>query len=61
MDEFFRSASSVMTVVSLVTFVGIIVWAFSARRKNDFEAAANLPFDDEIADVEYSAMERKHG
>lgn len=38
---------SAVTVVSLVTFVGIIVWAWSRRNKADFDEAAMLPFQDE--------------
>ncbi len=36
--------STVMTVVSFATFIGIVVWAYSARRKRAFEEAANAPF-----------------
>ena len=38
---------SVMTLVAFVIFLGIIAWAWSSRRKPDFDAAARLPFDDE--------------
>ena len=34
----------VMTVVAFITFVGIVVWAYSKKRKSAFEAAANAPF-----------------
>ena len=34
----------VMTVVAFVTFIGIVVWAYSKKRKSAFEAAANAPF-----------------
>ncbi len=40
-------ARSVMTLVSLLTFIGIIYWAFVAHRKQDFDEAAMLPFADE--------------
>jgi cytochrome c oxidase cbb3-type subunit 4 len=43
--------SSVMTVVSFVTFIGIVFWAYSRKRKPAFDEAANAPFalpDDEI-------------
>jgi cytochrome c oxidase cbb3-type subunit 4 len=33
------------TVISFAIFIGIMVWAFSRRNKEDFEAAAKLPFD----------------
>jgi cytochrome c oxidase cbb3-type subunit 4 len=38
---------SVMTVVSLLTFVGIIVWAYSSAQKSGFDAAARLPFEED--------------
>ncbi|HEX5806287.1 MAG TPA: cbb3-type cytochrome c oxidase subunit 3 [Macromonas sp.] len=38
---------SVMTVISLVTFIGILVWAWSKRNRAAFDEAANLPFQDE--------------
>lgn len=45
--------SSVMTVVSFVTFIGIVVWAYSRKRKPSFDEAANAPFalpDDPLPD-----------
>ncbi len=38
---------SAITVVSLLTFVGIVFWAWSRRNKADFDEAAMLPFQDE--------------
>ncbi|MDP3133058.1 MAG: cbb3-type cytochrome c oxidase subunit 3 [Burkholderiaceae bacterium] len=38
---------SIVTLVSFVTFIGIIVWAWSKRNKADFDEAAQLPFKDE--------------
>ena len=38
---------ALMTVVSFVTFVGIIAWAYGRGRKRAFEDAARLPFADE--------------
>jgi cytochrome c oxidase cbb3-type subunit IV len=38
---------AIWTVLLFVLFVGICVWAFSRRRKDAFDAAAQLPFDDE--------------
>ncbi len=35
------------TIVVLVTFIAICIWAYSSKRKHDFEEAANLPFADE--------------
>lgn len=33
-----------LTVISFLVFVGIGVWAYSRRRRSDFDEAANLPF-----------------
>ncbi|MGH6623768.1 MAG: cbb3-type cytochrome oxidase subunit 3 [Burkholderiaceae bacterium] len=33
-----------LTVVTFLVFIGIGLWAYSRRRRKDFEEAANLPF-----------------
>ena len=38
---------SVWTVVLLVVFVGIVVWAWSSKRKKAFDEAARLPLGDD--------------
>jgi cytochrome c oxidase cbb3-type subunit 4 len=38
---------SIVTVVSLLTFLGIVAWAWSRRNRERFDEAANLPFEDE--------------
>ncbi|MBX9812116.1 MAG: CcoQ/FixQ family Cbb3-type cytochrome c oxidase assembly chaperone [Burkholderiales bacterium] len=40
-------ARSVLTLVLLVVFIGIVAWAWSGKRRQAFDAAARLPFDDE--------------
>ena len=57
----FTDASSAMTVISLITFLGIIWWTFSAGRSADFEVAARLPFADEIDDVGGQDSEKHNG
>jgi cytochrome c oxidase cbb3-type subunit IV len=42
--------SSVMTVVMLVVFLGIIIWAWSAKRQAAFNAAARVPLEDDPGD-----------
>lgn len=42
---------SIMTVVSLLTFVGIVWWAFSRGNKGRFDEAANLPFAENDEDA----------
>ncbi|MFG6665987.1 cbb3-type cytochrome oxidase subunit 3 [Halomonas sp. HNIBRBA4712] len=36
-----------ITLVLIVAFLGIVVWAYSRRRREDFDEAANLPFADD--------------
>jgi len=38
---------SYYTVLGLVVFIGIWIWAWSSKRKKFFNEAANLPFADE--------------
>ena len=38
---------SIMTVLSFVTFVAIVAWAWSARARPRFERAARAPFEED--------------
>ena len=40
---------AVITVVAFVTFLAIVAWAYSARRRSRFEEAAWLPFESDDA------------
>lgn len=35
------------TAILMLSFIGIIFWAYNKRRKSSFDEAANLPFADE--------------
>ena len=37
---------SLITVAGLVCFLAIGFWAYSGKRRKDFDEAANLPFTD---------------
>ena len=50
----------IWTVISFVFFVGIIVWAYSSKRKSTFDAAAQLPLEDDEF-VQVRAEDRRHG
>lgn len=39
---------SLFTVLVFVAFIAVWVWAWSSRRKQAFEEAAQLPFREEI-------------
>ncbi|ACJ29313.1 Cbb3-type cytochrome oxidase component [Shewanella piezotolerans WP3] len=47
----------IITIVVMVTFVGIFAWAYSSSRKKQFDDAANLVFSDE----EQSAIANNSG
>ncbi len=58
--EFLTDARSLVTLISFITFVGILWWTYVTRDIHDFDRAAMLPFDDE-PEVNQSAAERPHG
>jgi cytochrome c oxidase cbb3-type subunit 4 len=38
---------SIWTVVAFVFFIAVVVWAWSGRRKKDFDEAARMALDDD--------------
>ena len=46
--EWMRSA---MTVLAFATFIGIVLWAWSSRKRHDFDMAARSVLDDDEADA----------
>ena len=36
-----------MTALLMLAFIGLVIWAYSARRAADFDAAAALPLEDD--------------
>jgi cytochrome c oxidase cbb3-type subunit 4 len=63
--ELLTDARSIVTLVSLLTFLGIVWWAYSGRRTAAFTDAAHLPFaDDEAgrkAGAKVISTENDHG
>lgn len=59
-DQFFNNASIVMTVVSLITFLGILLWVYVLKPKGDYERDANIVFDDDDRD-EKQELRNYHG
>ena len=41
------SAKAWMTVVMLVVFVGIVIWAYSSKRKKQFDEAARSVLEED--------------
>jgi cytochrome c oxidase cbb3-type subunit 4 len=42
-----NDARILMTLIALVTFIGIVVWAYSDSRKRNFDEAARMALEDE--------------
>lgn len=38
---------SVWTVIAFVFFVGVVIWAWSGKRKKSFDEAARMALDDD--------------
>ncbi|MAC48443.1 CcoQ/FixQ family Cbb3-type cytochrome c oxidase assembly chaperone [Oceanospirillum beijerinckii] len=50
----------ILTILVMVGFISLIFWAYSKRRKNDFDEAANLPFaDEDDHNLRKSELEKK--
>ncbi len=39
--------NGIVTAVLLLAFLGLVAWAWSGKRKKDFEQASRLPLDDD--------------
>ncbi|ORE87135.1 cytochrome c oxidase subunit CcoQ [Oceanococcus atlanticus] len=42
--------SGLMTAAAFAAFIGVVVWAYSRDRHNDFRQAARLPLDDDCGE-----------
>ncbi|MDF2180165.1 cbb3-type cytochrome c oxidase subunit 3 [Aliiglaciecola sp. CAU 1673] len=49
----------VWTLAIFVSFIAIVLWAYSKRRKKDFDEAANLVFDDEKTVVSETEKDKR--
>lgn len=45
MDFDVNTLRAMATMLSFITFIGIVAWAYSRRNAADFEEAARLPFE----------------
>ncbi|MGB0895629.1 MAG: cbb3-type cytochrome oxidase subunit 3 [Parashewanella sp.] len=43
----YGTLQGIITLVVMLVFIGIFAWAYSSRRKDKFDEAANLVFSDE--------------
>jgi len=55
-------AQAIWTIVVMVIFIGITLWAWSSKRKEKFNEAARIPMDDdEPVTQSMSDVEDNHG
>lgn len=53
---------SIWTIVVIVIFVWIIVWAWSGKRRKSFDEASRIPLEDETSLSSGSCIkEKNHG
>lgn len=58
----FTFIQALWSIVVMITFLGIVFWAYSRKRKDDFDEAARVPFEDESEHQETrSGAENKNG
>lgn len=41
----------IWTLIAFTLFVGVVIWAWSGKRKQDFEALAHLPLEDDRPEI----------
>jgi cytochrome c oxidase cbb3-type subunit 4 len=59
--EYMSSIQAVWTLVAFVLFVGIVIWALSGKRHQDFHEASMLAFDeDDMSKVELNSGDKRH-
>lgn len=57
--DYMSVIQSIWTVVAMIIFISIGLWAWSGRRKDEFDEAANLPLDLPIKDPKDKASSQK--
>ncbi len=57
--EYMNSIQMLWTLVAFIVFVGILIWAWSSKRDQEFDEAAHLIFD-ETDDAELNRVNHQH-
>ena len=61
MDLDANTLRGIATVLCMIASIGITLWAYSDRKRDDFNDAANLPFaDEELHDNGKNRKETPH-
>jgi len=52
---------SIFTVLVFAAFIGVVIWAYSGKRKQAFDEAARLPFaQDDLAEGPDNQKDNRH-
>ncbi len=49
----------ITTLLVMIAFIGVCIWAYSSKRKSRFDEAAQLPFSDEDTPSNDKSQEKK--
>jgi cytochrome c oxidase cbb3-type subunit 4 len=60
LEQLFNNASIIMTVVSLITFVAILLWVYVLKNKRDYDQDANMLFHEDDQDAQQT-LGKYHG
>jgi cytochrome c oxidase cbb3-type subunit 4 len=44
----FGTLSGIVTAILTILFLGVCVWAYSSRRKEQFSKAAQMPLEEDV-------------
>ncbi len=59
--EYMNNIQIMWTLVAFVVFVGIVIWAFSSKRQQEFHEASMLAFDEvDMNKVEQNSGDNRH-
>ncbi len=47
MDDIQNTLRTIVTVLAFAVFIGIVVWAWSGKRRDRFSEAARIPFEED--------------
>lgn len=46
----YGTLQGIWTIIVMIVFLGIVIWAWSGKRKQEFKDASNIPFKEEDND-----------
>jgi cytochrome c oxidase cbb3-type subunit 4 len=57
--EIIAWVQSIWTIVVMIIFLSVVIWAYSSKREAEFDEAARLPLDDDDS-VATTVKEQQH-